>query len=205
MAQLQVTKDQTKKLPVHLGTSFNAGLGWDPAKGQDEVDLDLWILRKHEDGRVEALYWGNQGWHRPDLGHTSQGLPWIATPELDVIHKGDDRTGGESDTGYDENAAIDVSKTPASVVQYAVFTTYYDQNGTGKTLGEATNILCGVTQDGTGNELQAKVEENHGWDVSLLVCTIDRGEDGSWSMTNKSEGFTDDMVTVARKAGVVFA
>lgn len=204
MAQLQVTKNQTKKLPTNQGQIFEAGLGWEPAKGQADVDLDLWIIRTHDSGLVEAIFWGNTGWHRADLGTTSQGQPWIVTPEGDVVHKGDDRTGGEAAVGYDETALIDLSKTPASVIQYAVFTTYYDENVPSQTLGAATDIVCGVKELNTGNEYVAKVEDDHGFDVTLLCTTIDRGPDGSWTMTNKSEGFTEDMVTVAKKAGVKF-
>jgi stress response protein SCP2 len=203
MAQLQVTKGLTKKLPTNQGQVFTAGLGWDPAQGQSDVDLDLWILRKKADGTVEAAYWGNRDWHRPDLGTNSEGNPWIVSPEGDITHKGDDRSGKVAETGYDETAVLDLSKAPAEVVQYAIFTTYYDEKTPSDTLGMATNIVCGVTEDNSGNELVSKVEDDHGFDVSLLVCTIDRAETG-WTMTNKDEGFTDDMVTVARKAGVKF-
>lgn len=201
--QMQVTKGQTKKLPTNTGQVFTAGLGWDPAQGQSDVDLDLWILRKWNNGTVEAAYWGNTGWQHPELGSNSEGNPWIVSPEGDITHKGDDRSGKTAATGYDETAVLDLSKAPSDVVQYAVFTTYYDEKQPSDTLGMATNIVCGVKEENTGNELVAKVEDDHGFDVTLLVCTIDRAGTG-WSMTNKDEGFTDDMVTVARKAGVKF-
>lgn len=202
MAQLHVTKNMTRKLPT-TGKVFTAGLGWDPAQGQSNVDLDLWILRMKSNGNVEAAYWGNTGWHRLDLGQNSEGNPWIVSPEGDITHKGDDRSGESAETGYDEIAVLDLSKAPADVTQYAVYTTYYDERTPSGTLGMATNIVCGVKEENTGNELVAKVEEDHGFDVSLLVCTIDRAGDG-WTMTNKGVGFTDTMVTVARQAGVKF-
>jgi stress response protein SCP2 len=196
--QLQVKKGDSKKLP---GQSFAAGLGWDQADASNPIDLDLWIIRNNG-GTFEPICWANADWHRPDLGKNSEGNPWIATPELDVVHRGDDRTGAESTTGYDENAVLDLGKAPASVTQYQVYATYYDENGTGHTLGMATNVTFGVMQEATGNELVTRLDQDHGFDVTVLLCTIDRGPDGSWSMTSVQSGFTDDMLTVAHKLGI---
>lgn len=200
MATLQVVKGDKRKLPP--GNAFVAGLGWDPAPGKEDVDLDFWLLRKHTNGVVDAVFWGNEDYKRPDLGQNAEGNPWLATPELDVIHKGDDTTGAESDTGYDENIVLDLSKTPDDVAQYILFATIYDENA-GSTLGMATNVICGVTEEGSGNELQTQLVDNHGFDVSVLICIIEKDADGKWTMTSKQEGFTDTMFEVAKKLGVV--
>lgn len=202
MSQLMVKKGEIKKLPP--GQVFAAGIGWDPAQGQDDVDLDLWIVRKHESGAVDVVYWGEKDFHRADLGSNSEGNPFVATPELDIVYKGDDRTGAESDTGYDENADLDLSKTPADVVQYAIFATIYDGDGKGLTLGMATNVICGVTEAANGHELRTELVDDHGFDVTVLICTIDRGDDGKWSMNAVQTGYQDDMFSVARKLGVAF-
>lgn len=205
MPQLQVKKGQTVKLP---GTSFVAGLGWDPAEGvAEKIDLDLWIIRHYADGTVDAIYWGQEDWERPDLGRNSEGNPFIATPEEDVVYKGDDRTGAESATGYDENADMPVHKAPKTVVQYSIFATYYENpnDRKGHTLGMATNVIFGCKQEGSDNELVVKLADDHPFDVTVLLCTIDQGAPDSWSITNKDEGYTDDMFTIAKKLGITFS
>lgn len=203
MPQLLIRKGEQKKLP---GTTFEAGLGWDEAPGHDQVDLDLWVIRMNA-GVAEPIFWGNQDWHRPDLGQNTEGNPFVATPEGDVIYKGDDRTGAESATGYDENVILTLDKAPAGVTQYAVFATNYEDpevDPPTKTLGMATNVLFGCKQPGTENELAVKLAEDNPFDVTVLLCTIDRQADGSWTMHSKQEGYTDSMIKVAQKLGVDF-
>jgi stress response protein SCP2 len=201
---LQVKKGQTRRLPP--GQSFTGGLGWDEAAGQAEADLDLWILRFKKDGTCFPVYWGNGDAKHPELGTihdpiTNEENPYLATPELELVHTGDDRTGYSSQGGYDENITLNLSQAPADVVQYAFFVTIYDESGT-QTLGIATNIKCGVKEEASGNELVCHIEDEHGFDVTVLVCTIDRDPEGHWAMTGKDEGYSDDMITVAKKLGI---
>ncbi len=203
VATLQARKGQTRALPPG-STLFTGGLGWD-AKGGDSVDLDLWVLRHHQDGSIVAIYWGNVDLHDKDPKHrNSEGNPWIVTPEGDVVHKGDDRTGAESASGYDETVVIDTTKTPADVVKYSLFATIYDENNAGLTLGMAENIVCGFRDEATGHEVQAQMEAVHGFDVTVLCATLERSPTG-WTLTNVDQGYSDGMVSVARKLGLVFA
>lgn len=228
LRMLEVRKGSPRPL---LGRQFKAGLGWDPAEGQEDVDLDLWVLRfrKNADGTTlcEAIYWGNKPWERPDLGVNSQGYPWIATPELDVIYMGDDRTGKESEQsdgeskpkdGYDENALIDLDKAPVDTYKYAIFATYYDDpevDPPTKFLGMANNVLVGVKQEGTDNVYVVKAEDRklpeadsnklkdeHLFETTLLVATLDLKENGKWELTAVDKGYTDSMPTIAKQLGV---
>jgi stress response protein SCP2 len=207
---LTVKAGETKQLPKG-STAFTAGMGWDPAVGTtDSPDLDLWIFRHHSTGLVEAICWANQDWHRPDLGvnvnpDTGERNPFIATPELDVVHKGDDRTGAGSATGYDENAVFALDKAPATVVKYSIFGTIYDEKNQGLTLGMASNVKFGVKDEATGHELVTDPATAHSFEVSVALCTLDRAADGSWSMTAVEEakrGTTDSMFVIAAQLGV---
>ena len=204
MALMTVKSGETRKLPPKA-TVFDAGMGWDPAAGQAKSpDLDLWILRHHDNGSVDVISWANNALHRPDLGSNSQGNPWIATPELDVIHQGDDRTGAESATGYDEIAKFDLSKAPATVAKYSVFGTIYDEKKEGLTLGMATNVKFGVTDQASGHTVETDPATSNSFDVTVALATIDKGPDGSWSMTAIAEdkrGTGDDMFSVCKVLG----
>ena len=204
MALVTVKSGETRKLPPKA-TAFVAGLGWDAAPGQISPDLDLWILRHRASGLVEVIAWANESWHRPDLGSNSQGNPWIATPELDVIHQGDDRTGAESAAGYDEVVQLDLSKAPADMVKYSIFATIYDEKTEGLTLGMATNVKFGVKDELSGHELVTDPASAHTFDVTVALATIDKAADGSWSMTAVEEarrGYTDTMFQICTALGV---
>jgi stress response protein SCP2 len=130
----------------------------------------------------------------------------MATPELDVIHQGDDRTGEVSASGYDETVVLDLSKAPADVERYAILVSYYEDpdTGSGQTLGMATNIVCGFKDEVSGHELQAKVEEQHGFDVTAHVVTISKTADGKWEMEHVDEGFSEKAdAVVVNKFGFV--
>ena len=206
MAVLLLKKGQTKALPGGGGAKFTGGVGWDAAPdadadGDEKIDLDLFVLRIRK-GKAEPdiIAWVNESCYRPDLGHNSEGNPYMATPEVDVLHKGDDRSGAESATGYDETVVIDTSKAPDDVERYVFLVTYYEdpETGSGKTLGMATNIVCGFKDESTGHELKAPVEDDHGFDVTAHVATISRTPDGEWSMTNDETGYSESAVEVLR-------
>jgi stress response protein SCP2 len=204
-AELLVKKGDVKRLPPAQGDTYIAGLGWDPAAGQGSVDLDSWVIRRHTGGLVEAIFWGNQDLWRPDLGQIGPEQPYIATPEEDVVHHGDDRTGEVSATGYDETIELNLGKAPADVDQYAFFVTLYEDEDppSGNTLGIATNVVCAVEAP-NGNKLSTKLESDHAFDLTVLVCTVDRREDGNgWDLNAKQQGFDDSMFDVAKKLGVV--
>lgn len=186
--RLLVKKGQSKVLPN--ASVFEAGIGWDAAGGVGESpDLDLVVIRVRANGIGEPLGWPNEKWSRPDLGQNSQGSPYIATPELDAIHTGDDRTGAESDTGYDETVMLDLSKAPADVNRYVIGVTIYDEEGEGLTLGVASNIICGVKDVTTGNEAYTQLEQDNGFDVSARIAEIIRNpETGRWMMHAVEDG-----------------
>ena len=181
-SRLLVKKGQSKVLPN--AALFEAGIGWDAAGGVGESpDLDLVVFRFRSGGRVEPLCWPNEVWSRPDLGCNSQGSPYIATPEQDAVHTGDDRTGAESDGGYDETVMLDLSKAPADVERYAICVTIYDEEGRGLTLGAASNIVCGVKDVSTGHEAYTQLEQDNGFDVSARIADVIRDSaTGRWSM-----------------------
>lgn len=188
--RLLVKKGQSRALPN--ASVFEAGIGWDAAGGVGESpDLDLVVFRVRTNGVVEPLGWPNEHWQRPDLGSNSQGSPYIATPELDAIHTGDDRTGEESDDGYDESVNLDLSKAPADVDRYVIGVTIYDEEGEGLTLGVASDIVCGVKDATTGNEAYTQLEQDNGFDVSALIAEIIRNPaNGRWMMHAIEDGGT---------------
>jgi tellurium resistance protein TerD len=189
-SRLLVTKGQSRVLPN--AAKFEIGLGWDAAGGVGESpDLDLIVFRVRKNGTVEPLCWPNTKWERPDLGANSQGSPYIATPELDAVHTGDDRTGAESEGSYDEIVTLDLSKAPSDVERYIACVSIYDEDEVGLTLGTATNIQCGVKDVIAGHEAYVKLEQDNGFDVSARIADIIHDpHTGRWSMKAVEDGGT---------------
>ncbi|HEU4913823.1 MAG TPA: hypothetical protein VFT16_00245 [Candidatus Saccharimonadales bacterium] len=210
MPQLIVKPGEVRKLPVASGVKFECGIAYDSVPGQPDQDLDLMVVRHYGGTRSEAIFWGKKAWFRPDLGTTSKGLPWIQTPEADVTHTGDARTGDESKKGYDETAWIEPTKAPADVTRYTIVVTNWvnpadrDPNNP-PILANAANIKFGLKQKGTANEYVVNLGDTHPFDVSAVLATIDRQADGSWTITNvEGGGTTDDLIAVGQKLKVNF-
>ncbi|MFO0882303.1 MAG: hypothetical protein U0491_02535 [Candidatus Saccharimonadales bacterium] len=156
-------------------------------------------------GVAEPIFWGNQDWHRPDLGQNTEGNPFVATPEGDVIYKGDDRTGAESATGYDENVILTLDKAPArsrSTRSSRPTTRTPRSTRSTKTLGMATNVLFGCA---AGYGERARGQAGRGQPTGRHRSSVHhRPPAGLWTMHSKQEGYTDSMIKVAQKLGVDF-
>lgn len=204
---LKAKPGDQRKLPAASIKGFSAGLGWDQAQVGGDADGDLWILRHRPNG-VEVIAWPNVDWHRPDLGTNSQGQPFIAPPELDVIHQGDDRTGAESAGGYDENAKFDLNKSPADTIKYSVWATIYDEKNAGLTLGMLTNVKFGIVDEASSNGYETDPAATQPFDISMHLADIVRNADGSWSLIVIEEdkrGRTTSMIDVCtNEFGIVF-
>lgn len=181
------------------GGKYTLGLGWDGKNGGDSPDLDAWVVRVHNDGTRVPVGWGNFDLHRPDLGvkidpETGEQSPWIATPELDVIHQGDDKTGTSSDGGYDEIVQLDTTKAPADVKQYDIFVHYFTEpEDAAGTLGMAENIKCGVKDEASGNELTTQLGDEFAFAQTARVASIAR-TNGGWSMTAQHNEYSESFV-----------
>jgi stress response protein SCP2 len=196
------------RINLPRGGVYTGGLSWAPRGGVGESpDLDFWVLRHLNTGVGQVIAWCNKDWRAPELGRNSEGAPWIATPERDVVYKGDDRTGGSGKGEmYDENIDLNPNLAPANVIGYSAFVTIYDENDEGLTLGVAEDIKCGI-KDTRGREVQIALAEEHGFDVTVLVCSWTKdASSGLWIMDGNQKGFDqEDIFTVAqRDYGVVF-
>lgn len=198
MATLRVSKNKTVRLPGGKAAKYTIGVGWDPADPStdpdDKVDLDIWVVRRQAGQKGEPICWANADLERPDLGSNSEGNPYIATPELDVIHKGDDTTGAVSDGDHDETVELDLSLAPVGTESYDVFITYFEEpdQGSGATLGRAQNIVCDLIDHQTGHTARVEMADVHGFDVTAHIATIAKDGD-NWTITNKDDGYAESM------------
>jgi tellurium resistance protein TerD len=172
------------------------GLGWDPNKydGGYAFDLDASAFICGSNGKVLSdnhfVFYGNQ-----DFGqHT-------------VWSTGDDREGGNSDGGDDEQIFIDFTKIPPEVDKIAIGVTIYDAVNRRQNFGQVSNAYVRVAKiqnefDTVGETvIQFDLEEEFSIETALVVCEIYR-KNGEWKFNAVAAGYQGGLEALCRNYGV---
>lgn len=175
---LDLTKGQTLDLHKKAGTTLTKirlGAGWDVADGKT-MDLDLWLIPK---GAAPLYY------HHMNIPGAS----------LD----GDDRTGGNSADGADENIAIDVAALAQE--EYHVVVNIYEAIKKGQFFKDVKRAFVEVVDVVTGTKLLNYNISENGGDNSCLVAGKLVKKNGGLEFTAMSEFSTKDITTVVTELG----
>ena len=172
------------------------GLGWDPNKydGGYDFDLDASAFICGDNGKVRSdddfVYFNNPDWH----SHT-------------VWSSGDDRTGGNSADGDDEQIFIDFSKIPDWVQKIAITVTIYDAVNRRQNFGQVSNAYVRVAKvqnefDTVGETvIQFDLEEEFSIETALVVCEIYR-KNGEWKFNAIAAGYQGGLEALCRNYGI---
>lgn len=175
---LEMTKGQTLDLHKEAGktlTKIRLGAGWDVAAGKT-VDLDLWLIAKGGD----PVYFN----HKSIPGAT-----------LDK----DDRTGGSSQDGADENIAIEVAKLEKE--EYTVAINIYDAVSKGQFFKDVSRAFVEVVDTETNTKIfNYNITENGGDNFSLVVGKLVKKNNGL-EFSAVSSFSTKDMPTLVKENG----
>jgi stress response protein SCP2 len=141
-------------------SSLRMGLGWDPAAGGSDIDLDASVLAF--DGR-----------------HHQLGIAWFMhLTEFNgaLTHTGDNRDGeGEGD---DEQILIDLDRLPTAV-RSLVFTI---NSFRGHKFTEVSRAFCRLIDNSTGSELVRFDLSDSQPRTGVIMSVLSRETDGSWVM-----------------------
>jgi tellurium resistance protein TerZ len=143
------------------GTLSNVfmGLGWDPARGSDDIDLDAsCICLDAQKKVVDVIYFGQ-----------------LSGASGSVIHSGDNLT-GEGD-GDDEVINVDLSRVPANI-ESLVFTI---NSFHGQTFNEVDNCFARLVDKSSKTELCIFKLNEKGSNNAMVMCRIYR-YNGQWKM-----------------------
>ena len=156
------------------------GLGWDPARGNDEIDLDASCICYDSNRQlVENIYFGN-----------------LVSSNASIVHSGDNLT-GEGD-GDDEVIQVDLSKVPA-VVDTLVFTI---NSFSGQTFNEVVNCFARLVDSSTQSEICKYVLNEQSPSTAMVMAKIYR-HNGTWkinAMGNALNGRTaTDLIEPIKK------
>lgn len=172
------------------------GLGWDPNKydGGYDFDLDASAFILGSNGKVKCdddfVFYNNPDWHNHAI--------WSS---------GDDRTGGSSADGDDEQIFIDFSKIPPEVDKIAITVTIDDAVNRRQNFGQVSNAYVRVAKvqnefDTVGETvIQFDLEEEFSIETALVVCEIYR-KNSEWKFNAVAAGYQGGLEALCRNYGV---
>lgn len=172
------------------------GLGWDPNRyrGSYDFDLDASVFLLGPNGRVRSdddfVFYGN-------LEHYSGSVKSL----------GDDRTGGNSEDGDDEQIIIDLSRIPSYVEKLAITVTIYEARERKQNFGQVSNAYVRVVKirnegDTDGEEVvRYDLDDEFADETAMVACEISRnGSD--WRFSAVGVGYSGELLGLCRKFGV---
>lgn len=172
------------------------GLGWDPNKydGGYDFDLDASAFVCGANGKVQSdddfIFYNNPDWR----DHT-------------IWSSGDDRTGGNSSEGDDEQIFIDFTKIPDFVSKIAITVTIHEAAERRQNFGQVSNAYVRVAKvdnefDTQGETvIQFDLEEEFSIETALVVCEIYR-KNGQWKFNAVASGYQGGLEQLCRVYGV---
>lgn len=169
------------------------GLGWQVRQKQSKADYDFdldasaFLLRAN--GKVaggdDFIFYGTQ----PD-------------PNAFIRHSGDDRTGGNSDDGDDEQIELDLSRIPPEIDKIAFTVTIYQARTRNQNFGQVSKAYVRLI-DMTTDEvlLTFNLTEEYSIETALVVCEIYR-YNGEWKFAAVGSGYQGGLGALCKQYGL---
>ena len=183
--KVSLTKDNPNLSNVTIG------LGWDPNKysGGFDFDLDASVFCCASNGKCrddrDFIFYGN-----------------LDSADGSVHHTGDDRTGGNSDEGDDEQIIIDLSKVSSNIDKIAITATIYEADKRGQNFGQVSNAYIRLVDNVTGNEiLRFDLGEDFSVETAIVVAEIYR-HNNEWKFNAVGAGFSGGLAALCSNFGI---
>ena len=146
-------------------SKITVGVGWDPANGADNMDVDASVVVMDSSDRTDLVYYG-------ELRHSS-GC---------VIHHGDNLTGaGSIQNGDDENISVYLDRVPAGKDRLVFVLNIYQCDSRRQTLDGVRNLYIKLYDpDSKKTLIQYDVKGNTGDHTAMVIGMAYRCGNG-WS------------------------
>ena len=183
--KISLTKDNPSLSQVKIG------LGWDTKKYDGGYDFDL---------DASVFMCGMNGKCRKDSDFIFYSN--LVSPEGAIRHMGDDRTGGNSDVGDDEEILIDLSKVPLDVQRIAVTATIYDAIRRAQNFGMVSNAYIRVVDAIMDKEvIRYDLGEDFSIETAIVVGEIYR-HGAEWKFNAVGAGFQGGLAALCANYGI---
>ena len=172
-------------------SSVTVGLGWDPNKYSGGFDFDL---------DASVFMCGSTGKCRDDRDFIFYGN--LDSVDGSVHHTGDDRSGGNSEDGDDEQIIIDLDKVSSGIERVAITATIYDADKRGQNFGQVSNAYIRLVDNTSGNEiLRYDLGEDFSIETAIVVAEIYRHND-EWKFNAVGSGFSGGLAALCANYGI---
>lgn len=188
---VQLSKGQRVDLTKDTNlTKVRIGLGWETQQyhGSDDFDLDASAFVVNSQNRV-----------LPETNFVFYNNPSSATGA--VLHTGDQRTGGSSDS-IEEEILVDFSKLSHDTEKIAVTVTIHDAENRNQNFGQVSNAFVVLINDETGEEiLRFDLTEQSATLTAITFCELYKvGND--WKFNAVAAGFNGGLADLCRHYGL---
>lgn len=167
------------------------GLGWDTNKysGGYDFDLDASCFELGANDKV------------------TKDTDFIFYKNLDstdgaIHHTGDDRTGGNSDDGDDEQIIVDLTKVPDNIQKIAFTATIYDADKRNQNFGQVSNAYVRLVNESTGAEVvRYNLGEDFSIETAIVICEVYK-HNGEWKFNAVGAGFSGGLAALCHNYGL---
>lgn len=167
------------------------GLGWDTNKYSGGYDFDL-AASCFELGANDKV---------------TKDTDFIFYKNLDstdgaIHHTGDDRTGGNSDDGDDEQIIVDLTKVPDNIQKIAFTATIYDADKRNQNFGQVSNAYVRLVNESTGAEVvRYNLGEDFSIETAIVICEVYK-HNGEWKFNAVGAGFSGGLAALCKNYGI---
>lgn len=167
------------------------GLGWDTNKysGGYDFDLDASCFELGANDKVikdtDFIFYKN-----------------LDSTDGAIHHTGDDRTGGNSDDGDDEQIIVDLTKVPDNIQKIAFTATIYDADKRNQNFGQVSNAYVRLVNDATGAEVvRYNLGEDFSIETAIVICEVYK-HNGEWKFNAVGAGFSGGLAALCHNYGL---
>lgn len=167
------------------------GLGWDTNKYSGGYDFDL-DASCFELGASDKV---------------TKDTDFIFYKNLDstdgaIHHTGDDRTGGTSEDGDDEQIIVDLTKVPDNIQKIAFTATIYDADKRNQNFGQVSNAYVRLVNESTGAEVvRYNLGEDFSIETAIVICEVYK-HNGEWKFNAVGAGFSGGLAALCKNYGI---
>lgn len=172
-------------------TKIIVGLGWDTNKysGGYDFDLDASCFELGANDKVtkdsDFIFYKN-----------------LDSTDGAIHHTGDDRTGGNSEDGDDEQIIVDLTKIPANIQKIAFTATIYDADNRNQNFGQVSNAYVRLVNDSTGAEIvRYNLGEDFSIETAIVICEVYKNGN-EWKFNAVGAGFSGGLEALCRNYGI---
>ncbi len=179
---MAINLSKGERISLEKGLSkIKVGLGWDPNEGTgNDFDLDASAFMIGSNGKIPKdeyfIFYNNK-----------------YSPDGSVEGADDDRTGGNSDGGDDEEITVELTKV-SDVIQEIIFVvTIHEATANNQNFGQVRNSYIRIVDEATNQEiLKYELDEDYSIEQSIEFGRLYR-RGSEWKFEAMGRGYKEEL------------